>query len=282
MSDRKRCLAFDDTIRNQITFEDFITKEMGIIERMLNIIAKQDENLIGKLLVKYEEILNELKIDTNKNDMLKNYDLDYGKNKWINQYPEYIPLVENATLHFLDISKYESQLEKGTNIDTLFRDVIRGETYPLFYLTFALQKIIPREDTLELAKEFTDLCYEIYKDSIKKSETLEEMAKSMYKDEKSCHKTHNYILEVKNGKYILKVTRCLWGDIYSDLPDLELASLLECYGDFSKMQYINPNFVLTRTKTLVEGHSCCDFVHHDKRIVDKIEHPDEEFWENFN
>ena len=71
------------------------------------------------------------------------------------------------------------------------------------------------------------------------------------------------------------------GETYSKLPDLELASLLVCYGDFSKMPYINPNFALTRTKTLVEGHPFCDFVHYDKRIVDEIKHPDEDFWKNF-
>ena len=73
----------------------------------------------------------------------------------------------------------------------------------------------------------------------------------------------------------------MWGEVYSDLPDLELANYLECYGDFSKMPYINPNFALSRTKTIVEGHPYCDFVFYDKRIVNELEHPDEEFWKNF-
>ena len=113
--------------------------------------------------------------------------------------------------------------------------------------------------------------------------TKHEDMDSMFKGHrgKGCWKTHNLVSEVINGRYYLKVTRCIWADIYSELPDLKLASLLECHGDFSKMPYINPNFALSRTKTLIEGHCCCDFVHYDKRKEKEIEHPNEEFWKEF-
>ena len=57
--------------------------------------------------------------------------------------------------------------------------------------------------------------------------------------------------------------------------------MLECYMDFLTPTLRNENFVLTRTKTKMGGHSYCDFCFHDKRFEEEIEQPIEEFWENF-
>lgn len=282
MLEKKVCSEYTDAEQNQteeIIIHDFFKRELKFVERFLGIIVKKDVNLIERLLLKYKEILAEMNISSDRTKLNEQFTSDYSEYKLVTEYSEFIPLIENAILHFLHFSNYENQLSEENKIVALKTDTIRGEFHPFYYLVFSLIDIISRDATIELAKEFTDLSYELRKDQILKHGTLEEYAKSLYNG--ICPKNQNYIWMVQGGKYFLKTTRCMWGEVYSDLPDLELANYLECYGDFSKMPYINPNFALSRTKTIVEGHPYCDFVFYDKRIVNELEHPDEEFWKNF-
>jgi len=64
--------------------------------------------------------------------------------------------------------------------------------------------------------------------------------------------------------------------------DPELAYLACCYSDKSGFEAENPNFAYTRTKTLIQGDPYCDGCWHDKRHVEKIEHPEEEFYINID
>ena len=278
MTEKKICLDYDENMKVDIELDDYIKKGFARIERFLNILKKHDTDLVKKLFVNYKETLEKMGIQLKKNDFFNQFNFEYSEFSLLSDYPENFALIENATLQLLDFAKYKSQFKNGMKLNILYQDYIRG-TYPMYYLVYSLLDVIPRETVIALAKEYTDFVYELYKDQIPDKETLEDMAKMLYSN--GCPKTHNLISEVKDGKYFLKVTRCMWGDLYQELPDLEIAYYLECYGDFSKMPYINTNFVLTRTKTLVEGDPYCDFVHHDKRIVDDIAHPEKDFWENF-
>ena len=277
MLERKKCTNFDANMKTELDFADYIKRGFARIERFLKFVTKYDEGLVERLLEKYKEKLEKMDIKSSQDDFFDQFNFDYSENKLLNKYPEYFPLIENAIIKFLNFAKYESQFKMDEKMEILFKDYIRG-SYPLYYLVYTLLDLESRETVINLAKEYTDFVYELYQDQIEEKETLDEMAKIMYD---GGHKTHNYIIEVKEGQYFLKVTRCMWGDLYQELPDLEIAYYLECYGDFSKMPYINKEFALTRTKTLVEGYSCCDFVHHDKRIVKEIKHPGDDFWENF-
>ncbi|MFW9923616.1 MAG: L-2-amino-thiazoline-4-carboxylic acid hydrolase [Candidatus Thorarchaeota archaeon] len=280
MLEKKICSNYDENATMQISIKESLPREMKLLERFLNIVSKHDESIIQKLLEKYRKDLLKMKITSEPSEFVSKLQLDYTQNKWLNVYPHYFSLIENAFLHFLQFNNYKSTMNDETQIESSMFDIIRGEFHPLYYLIYSLVDLTSRDFALQLAKEFTELTYEIYKDQIFKRETLEEMAKFFYED--GCPNSHNLVSKVEDGKYYLKIKRCWWGDAYKDLPDLELASLLECYGDFCKMIYVNPNFTLTRTRTLVEGNPFCDFVHHDKRIVKEIIHPDDEFWKNFD
>ncbi len=52
-----------------------------------------------------------------------------------------------------------------------------------------------------------------------------------------------------------------------------------CYSDFQGAQNLNPNFVLTRTKTLMMGDDYCDFYYHDTRKDKDLSHPRESEFE---
>ena len=109
---------------------------------------------------------------------------------------------------------------------------------------------------------------------------LEEML-TLY--ERENENTHNFIpFMIQDGKMGLKITRCMRKEALSSFNkeyDKGFAHIVECYPDFHRTTRMNDKFELTRNKSLMMGNSYCDFCWHDKRFIEKIEHPDKSFWE---
>ena len=79
-------------------------------------------------------------------------------------------------------------------------------------------------------------------------------------------------------RLLYKVKKCEWAETLKDF-DLELCYALLCYSDFQGAKNLNPNFILTRTKTRMMGDDYCDFCYHDTRKVKEITHPSEKEFE---
>jgi hypothetical protein len=67
------------------------------------------------------------------------------------------------------------------------------------------------------------------------------------------------VLEQNQERYAFNVTRCRYAEMYKTLGVPELGSLLSCNRDFALIQGFNPTISLTRTQTIMEGASFCDF-----------------------
>jgi hypothetical protein len=55
-----------------------------------------------------------------------------------------------------------------------------------------------------------------------------------------------------------KVTECLWAKTHREAKAADLGYILCCYPDFPSASAFNPNIRLIRTKTLMQGHDCCN------------------------
>jgi len=55
------------------------------------------------------------------------------------------------------------------------------------------------------------------------------------------------------------VTRCRYAEMYKELDMPELGFLLSCNRDFAFGEGFNPELALTRTQTIMQGASYCDF-----------------------
>jgi hypothetical protein len=55
------------------------------------------------------------------------------------------------------------------------------------------------------------------------------------------------------------VTRCRYAEMYRSLGIGELGAILSCSRDAALIEGLNPTFDLTRTHTIMDGASCCDF-----------------------
>ena len=67
------------------------------------------------------------------------------------------------------------------------------------------------------------------------------------------------VLEQTDDRLAFDVTRCRYAEMYRALGIPEVGALLSCNRDFSLVEGFNPAVKLTRTQTVMEGASHCDF-----------------------
>ncbi len=67
------------------------------------------------------------------------------------------------------------------------------------------------------------------------------------------------VLESSAERFHFNVTRCRYAEMYQALGVPELGALLSCNRDHALIQGFNPQVSLTRTQTIMEGASFCDF-----------------------
>ena len=67
------------------------------------------------------------------------------------------------------------------------------------------------------------------------------------------------VLKYSETEYSFNVTRCKYAEMYRELGMEELGTLLSCARDFNMVNGFNENIKLSRTQTIMEGSSHCDF-----------------------
>ncbi len=67
------------------------------------------------------------------------------------------------------------------------------------------------------------------------------------------------VLEKTDEKFFFNVTRCRYAEMYRALGVPELGAILSCNRDFALIEGFNQDIILTRTQTIMNGASCCDF-----------------------
>jgi hypothetical protein len=56
----------------------------------------------------------------------------------------------------------------------------------------------------------------------------------------------------------VKVTECLWAKVFREANAADIGYSAICYPDFASARAFNPKMKLVRTKTLMQGHDCCN------------------------
>jgi L-2-amino-thiazoline-4-carboxylic acid hydrolase-like protein len=70
----------------------------------------------------------------------------------------------------------------------------------------------------------------------------------------------NYkVIEQSQDSFEFDVTRCRYAEFYKELGEPELGFLLVCSADFPTAEGFGPDIKLTRTQTIMQGASHCDF-----------------------
>jgi len=67
------------------------------------------------------------------------------------------------------------------------------------------------------------------------------------------------IVEADSEKISMNITRCRYAEMYQKNGMPEFGYLLSCGRDYALIEGFNPDIVLTRTQTIMEGANYCDF-----------------------
>jgi hypothetical protein len=67
------------------------------------------------------------------------------------------------------------------------------------------------------------------------------------------------VVERDGERFGFNVTRCRYAEMYRALGIPELGALLSCNRDYALIEGFNPEVELTRTQTIMQGASHCDF-----------------------
>jgi len=68
------------------------------------------------------------------------------------------------------------------------------------------------------------------------------------------------VITLTETEYVYNITRCRYAEMYKDIGLADLGVILSCGRDFELIAGFNPKMTLTRTKTIMEGSNCCDFL----------------------
>ena len=67
------------------------------------------------------------------------------------------------------------------------------------------------------------------------------------------------VIEQSQDAFAIDVTRCRYAEFYKELGEPELGFLLVCSADFDTAGGFDPDIELTRTQTIMQGATHCDF-----------------------
>ncbi|MBR0708887.1 L-2-amino-thiazoline-4-carboxylic acid hydrolase [Bradyrhizobium liaoningense] len=67
------------------------------------------------------------------------------------------------------------------------------------------------------------------------------------------------VIEQTADAFAVDVTHCAYAEFYKALGEPELGFLLVCTSDFAVVEGFGPDIKLTRTQTIMQGASHCDF-----------------------
>jgi hypothetical protein len=67
------------------------------------------------------------------------------------------------------------------------------------------------------------------------------------------------VIEQSEDAFAINVTGCRYADFYKELGEPELGFLLVCSADYLVAEGFGPDVELTRTQTIMQGASHCDF-----------------------
>ncbi len=67
------------------------------------------------------------------------------------------------------------------------------------------------------------------------------------------------VIDQSPGHLAFDVTRCRYAEMYRALGIPQLGEVLSCQRDAALIEGFNPDVTLTRTQTIMQGATCCDF-----------------------
>ena len=153
--------------------------------------------------------------------------------------------------------KFDSELDETLT----FRELFRRQYHNTIVMGKLLKQELGDEKAIDLIKRLSD------KGSLERGRRQaqrlgENSLQAFVRQFKEPH-TYEYtmtkeIVEDTETAFELKVTECLWADVFRERDAGDIGFAWMCYGDYGWPQGFNPKLRMVRDKTLMQGHDCCN------------------------
>lgn len=237
---------------------------------------------IDDILQEYNKILMEKMNPAQSIAVYQMQQFDQSRWKIIQKHEKKLEQLQRTMLTFLgfDDSALRSKgvLHINDLIEVPFSNYVKFGYFHVYYLFQAVSEMKGIDIAHSLAKIVAEDFYSKPRLNRKKFEDLGEYVKWLGSN---CLTTHDFkIAELMDGRVIMKVEECMWGEALKGVEDPELMYYFICYGDFYSTPDYNENFVLTRKKTILQNDDICDFCYHNKANGKKLTHPEDSLWKS--
>lgn len=123
-----------------------------------------------------------------------------------------------------------------------------------------LEEDIGKEKLLDMLKQAS------YEDNVQLGKRLSGRIRSLnafagpFRDENSGMGTTivREIVEDSDNAFEIRITACLTEVVFKEADAMDLGYACVCHADFGLPVGLNPKLKLIRTKTLMQGHDCCN------------------------
>lgn len=257
----------------EFELQKIIDRTSGLLDRFIDFMQKESPDILPQLLDQFKNKLAQYELID-----ISHVSFSYTP-KNHDAFPDVFEQIRAVSLTLLNYPEYIST-EKDGKISVPYWNYVRSYLIPFYLIASTMVEIMPREQAIELYKRSVD--YET--DQTQKVDGSITCVEDLYKvgvgTSSPTHTGTGFL--TRNGVVGSKTTRCMWEDILQEFDDPELGYAVACHYDFNAARYINKNFRLTRTKTLMQGDEMCDFCWHDISIDTEMKHPPDSFWQELD
>ena len=261
---------YDAECTIDLNLSNIINRPTRDFDLFIEFVTKESPNVLPAFLERLGKRLSEF--DTAS---LENVDFEYEP-KHITEYPEMFGQIRGVGLALLRYDYYHPRVEDG-KVTIRWWDMVSSYLIPAYLIAESLVAIGPREKMLDIYKRYVDHRTDLTNKPDESITSIEDFHKMTTSSESGTHSGTFFL--TANGAAGFRNTHCMWFEILKEFGDPELGYAVACYYDFHAAQYINKNFRLTRTKTLMQGYDICDFCWHDITVNKEMTHPPDEFWD---
>lgn len=259
----------DNATINLFSLQGIVKERLNSIELFLKqireVVPNSIDKIVDNILSQYGETVEYEFLTETEYELLNEYPVLFNKSK-------------STILSLLNYSKYQNNpIDERIKID--ISDVIRSAVVFRYYQINSLLSIMSQEKAVKFFKDFVDHSIQQIRNPKNFIDTVDDSLEG-YKTFFKTWQAHNVIVgKLDENTIISKVTRCRWAEIMKEF-DPELSYIVTCYGDIEATKNNNPNFILTRPHTLMQGAEYCDFCVTDTHgIKEDIRHPPIEIWD---
>lgn len=272
----RRLYCYNPDKKTSLNVHGFIETSLLLLDRMLVYLSDQQPDILDEYITGLE--LRYKSAVTNSFSIIDSFDLLKigSKMKILMEFPDLLKACAEFNLKKLDVPLNYAWEPK--ELDLLTINVTKASYLHFYYRAKLLTDLMDRDDAFQLLKEFIDYAIATYA-QVPQYEDLNSMYEENIRESYENESADWIAVQPFEGRYISRGDRCGPYEVLKGINDPDLSYIVACYGDYAQIKKRNENFVLTRTQTQMNG-TYCDSCIHDTRIVEKIEHPPKELYEN--